>query len=101
MAFVEAIAFGAGVAFLIFGYGFIQPWFADVWRARCVHIGISWQLSNWWMHDSAHIHVGLNLYGVLIIDYVFHVTLIISVFAMLLAFMLRPVGVTNAARQRV
>lgn len=99
LAFIEAVAFGVGVVFLIYGYSFVSQWFADRWRAICVHIGISWQLANWWIHDSAHMHVGLDIRGILIIDYIFHVTLIVSALAMVLAFVITIKEMTNAAQK--
>ena len=32
-------------------------------------------MGNWWMHDNLHVHTGLNIPGLLAIEYGFHVTL--------------------------
>ena len=46
--------------------------------SRAAHLSIAWLLSNWWPHDSLHIHNGLNLGGLLGIEYGFHITLMIA-----------------------
>jgi purine-nucleoside phosphorylase len=43
--------------------------------ARLAHISIAWVLINWWSHDSFHIANGLDLGGLLVIEYAYHVTL--------------------------
>jgi len=61
---IEALAFGFGIAFLIFGFPSvraIQP--ASLGLSRAAHISISWLLINWWAHDSLHIHIGMKLDG--------------------------------------
>jgi hypothetical protein len=42
------------------------------------YLAIGWFLVNWWPHDSLHQHVGLELGGLLAIEYAFHVTLMIA-----------------------
>ena len=78
LGLAEAVAFGFGVAFLLFGY----PWMraASAGQAsrrltRAAHISIAWLLLNWWSHDSFHIANGLNLSGLLLIEYAYHITL--------------------------
>src|SRR6516164_7601141 len=39
---------------------------------------IAWFLLSWWPHDNLHLHNGLNLQGLLFIEYGFHVTLMIA-----------------------
>ena len=34
------------------------------------------KLVNWWAHDSLHLHNGMDLSGLLRIEYAFHMTLI-------------------------
>jgi hypothetical protein len=75
----EVLAFGFGVSFLVFGYpmvGAISP--ASIGLTRAAHFSIAWLLLNWWVHDSMHIHVGMELNGLLGIEYGFHVTLMIA-----------------------
>jgi len=75
----EGLAFGFGVSFLIFGYPMVRaisP--ASTGLTRAAHISIAWLLANWWPHDSLHMHNGLNLGGLLGIEYGFHITLMIA-----------------------
>jgi hypothetical protein len=76
---IEALAFGLGVSFLLFGYPVLKGiGHATAGATRGAHLAISWILINWWAHDSLHIHNGMDLNGLLRIEYGFHVTLIIS-----------------------
>ena len=77
LGLIEALAFGAGVAFLLFGRSALRTIGGGV-PTRGAHLAISWILMNWWAHDSLHIHNGMDLNGLLWIEYGFHVTLIIS-----------------------
>jgi hypothetical protein len=75
----EALTFGLGIALLIFGYPLVRaisP--ASIGLTRAAHFSISWLLLNWWIHDSLHTHVGMDLSGLLGIEYGFHVTLMIA-----------------------
>jgi hypothetical protein len=75
----EALAFGLGLSFLIFGYPTvhaISP--ASPSLTRAAHLSIVWLLANWWPHDSLHLHNGLALGGLLAIEYIFHVTLMLA-----------------------
>jgi hypothetical protein len=75
----EALALGLGVSFLLFGYSTLKanvP--ASATLTRAAHLSIAWLLINWWAHDSLHQHNGMNLNGLLGIEYAFHVTLIVA-----------------------
>lgn len=75
----EAVAFGLGISFLIFGYPLIKaiaP--ASTTLTTAAHLAIAWLLINWWPHDSLHIFNGIALNGLLAIEYTFHVTLIVA-----------------------
>jgi hypothetical protein len=79
LGLMEALAFGFGVAFLLYGY----PWVrgagpAPVPLARLAHLSIAWVLINWWSHDSFHTANGLALGGLLLIEYAYHVTLMLA-----------------------
>jgi len=41
-------------------------------------VSIAWFLLSWWPHDNLHLHNGLNLQGLLFIEYGFHVTLMLA-----------------------
>ena len=76
---LEAVTFGLGVSFLLFGYSALKAQgSASTALTRGAHLAISWLLINWWAHDSIHLHNGMELNGLLRIEYGFHVTLIIA-----------------------
>ena len=75
----EALALGVSVSFLLFGYSGLKMNAAvSPALARGTHLSIVWLLGNWWAHDSLHQHNGMNLNGLLRIEYGFHITLIIA-----------------------
>lgn len=74
---IEAISLGLAVSFLIFGRRFVlQAASGARGRANVLYIAIAWILGNWWIHDNVHMINGMNLTGLLVIEYLFHVTLI-------------------------
>ena len=76
---VESLAFGFGVSFLIFGYPLMQTILpASKGLTLAAHLSIAWLLFSWWPHDSLHVANGLNLNGLLIIEYAFHITLMVA-----------------------
>ena len=75
----ESLAFGFGIAFLIFGYPLMQTILpASKELTLAAYLSIAWLLFSWWPHDSLHVANGLNLNGLLVIEYVFHVTLMVT-----------------------
>ncbi|PZR97822.1 MAG: hypothetical protein DLM69_09325 [Candidatus Chloroheliales bacterium] len=77
---VQALAFGLGIAFLIFGYSAVRA--LNPQRpvlALAAHLAVAWQLINWWPHSNLHATTGMDdLNRLLAIEYGFHITLIIS-----------------------
>jgi len=93
----EGLMFGLGISFLIFGYPMVRaisP--ASTGLTRAAHLSIAWLLFNWWPHDSLHIHNGLNLGGLLGIEYGFHITLM-TAGVILAYFFLTLLGQERAA----
>ncbi len=79
LALAEAMSFGVGIAFLFFGYPMVRAVYpAGSTLTRLAHFSIAWLLFNWWPHDSLHLHVGYNLGGLLVVEYAFHITLMIA-----------------------
>lgn len=72
----EAIGLGLAVAFLVFGRGAVRRLAPSGWRANVLHFGAAWLLGNWWAHDSLHMVNGEDLTGLLVLEYLFHATLI-------------------------
>lgn len=75
----EALVSAFGVGFLIFGWPLVRR-IARSSRvlALSMYLATSWMLVTWWPHDNMHIHNGLDLDGLIVIDYLFHVTLMIA-----------------------
>lgn len=78
LGLVESLSFGAGVAFLIFGFALIARTGVSRPAAWGGYLGIAWFLVNWWAHDGFHRVNGLGFAGLLWIEYSFHVTLIVG-----------------------
>jgi hypothetical protein len=75
----EALTFGLGISFLVFGYPTVRAISPASGRlTRATHLSIAWLLFSWWPHDSLHIHNGMNVGGLLAIEYAFHITLMIA-----------------------
>ena len=65
----EALAFGFGISFLIFGYPLTQTILpASTGLTLAAHLCIAWLLFSWWPHDSLHVANGLNMDGLLVIE---------------------------------
>jgi hypothetical protein len=43
-------------------------------------------MGNWWMHDSLHMHNGMNMHGLLFIEGGFHITMLICGVTMAVSF---------------
>ena len=81
LAACEALAFGLGVSFLVFGLPLVRRLSAaglPGWLALVTYLSAGWLLVSWWPHDNFHLHNGMNLQGLLYIEYGFHVTLMIA-----------------------
>ncbi len=79
LSLFEAVSFGLGISFLVLGWSHVKKVTGKsktlTWL---VYLSIAWYLLNWWPHDNLHIHNGMNLQGLLYIEYGFHVTMIIA-----------------------
>ncbi|HVZ12716.1 MAG TPA: hypothetical protein VG965_06835 [Patescibacteria group bacterium] len=75
----ESVAFGLGVSFLVFGWPAVKKVSGkNDTLTKLAFLSIAWYLINWWPHDNLHQHVGMNLNGLLMVEYGFHVTMIIA-----------------------
>lgn len=94
---LEAVAFGIGVSFLLFGYPLIKKVSTGSRNlALLMYLTISWLLISWWPHDNMHAANGTNMDGLLRIEYIFHSTLIVS--ALILAYCFFRVFSTSKAK---
>jgi hypothetical protein len=76
---IEALTAGFGIAFIAYGWPLIRK-AAGKKRilAGTMYVAISWLLVSWWPHDNMHIHNAMNIDGLIVIEYLFHVTLMIA-----------------------
>lgn len=97
---VEALLFGLGVAFLAFGLPVVKkaagcvgvnPWL--------VYLAIAWQRVLWWPYDNFHRATGLDHGALLLIEYGFHMTMILSTLVLARFFLatLRAAGAAGRA----
>lgn len=76
IAVIEAFAFGAGYYFLVDSFRLIKEK-RDRW-VIAAYLAIAWSLMSWWPHDRLHMHVGEEIPKLLMIEYGFHATSILS-----------------------
>ncbi len=79
LAALESLALGLGVAFISYGLPLVRR-VAGGSRARAwiTFIATAWLLISWWPHDNMHKHNGMDLNGLLMIDYLFHVSMMVA-----------------------
>ena len=83
----ESLMFGLGVSLLLFGWPLARRYAAKIGNlAYWAFIALDWSIISWWPHDNLHIHNGMNLQGLLYIEYGFHLTLMISSLIIACAF---------------
>jgi hypothetical protein len=94
LAALDALTFGLGVAFISYGLPLVRRITAGS-RAHTwmTFIATAWVLISWWPHDNMHKHNGMDLDGLLIIDYLFHVSMMVA--GVVLAYI--PVRALQAA----
>ena len=93
LAVFEAITLGLGVAFLLFGFAPLGRALGESgWRTWAAYLSIGWFLVSWWPHNNLHTHNGMDLQGLLYIEYGSHLTLMVAglVLAYSLMTLLRP-----------
>lgn len=72
----DATLLGLGVAFLVFGLPVLRRVSPDSKaRAWAMYLSIGYLMVSWWPHLGMHASNGLDLQGLLVIDYVFHLPL--------------------------
>ncbi len=72
----EALIFGFGIAFIFYGFPLVRRISQlEKKAAVAMYVALAWILVSWWPHDNMHIHNAMNIDGLIIIEYVFHFTL--------------------------
>ena len=77
---IAALAFGFGIAYLVFGWRYVREVFGHVRRnlAILVHVCIFWIIWQEWVHYHLHTIVGMDLTGLILIEYGFHATVLLA-----------------------
>lgn len=76
LAVGDAILLGLGVAFLIFGFPLVRQVSPDSKvRAWAMYLAIGYLMVSWWPHLNTHASNGIDLGGLLMIDFIFHLPL--------------------------
>ncbi len=76
LAATDAVLLGLGVSFLIFGLPVLRKVSPDSkLRAWAMYLSIGYLIVSWWPHLNMHALNGLDLQGLLYIDYFFHLPL--------------------------
>lgn len=87
LAIGDALLLGAGVAFLLRGWPLLRRLSPDSRpRAIVMYVAIGYLMVSWWPHLNMHTHNGIDLGGLLVIDYLFHLPLEIAALALGLSF---------------
>lgn len=85
---IEAIVFGAGVAFITFGWRLAKKAAASLALARAAFVAIAWMLVSWVPHTAMHMTNAHGDYARLaLIEYVFHFTLLLSALVLMRFFL--------------
>lgn len=87
LAVGDALLLGAGIAFIAFGLPLVRTVSPDS-RARAVamYVSIAYLMVSWWPHLNMHNANGLDLGGLLVIDYLFHLPLEVAAIVLGISF---------------
>ncbi|GAA4257410.1 hypothetical protein GCM10022255_074050 [Dactylosporangium darangshiense] len=88
LSVLEALVFGAGLAFVFFGLAPLRRFGAGVGLTRAAYVSISFMLLSWWPHDNLHRVLGhADFAGLAQIEYLFHVPLMAGAAVVALFFL--------------
>jgi hypothetical protein len=104
LALTDALLLGLGVSFLLFGFPVMRRVSPDSrLRAWTMYLSIGYLMVSWWPHLNMHASNGIDLQGLLYIDFIFHLPLEVAGVALALSFislMRSRMGERSAAAQR-
>jgi hypothetical protein len=87
LAIGDALLLGLGVSFLLFGFPVMRRVSPDSkLRAWAMYLSIGYLMVSWWPHLNLHAFNGMNLGGLLLIDYFFHLPLEVAGVVLALSF---------------
>lgn len=79
LGLTDALLLGVGVSFLIFGLPVLRRVSPDSKaRAWAMYLSIGYLTVSWWPHLGMHASNGLDLQGLMVIDFLFHLPLEIA-----------------------
>src|SRR6266487_6058695 len=103
LAALESLTLGLGVAFISCGLPLVRR-VANGSRACTwiTFIATACLLISWWPHDNMHKHNGMDLDGLLMIEYLFHVSMMVAgvVLAYTFVWALQMAPATGQARDQ-
>ncbi|MFC0037991.1 AMP-binding enzyme [Actinomadura rayongensis] len=75
----ESLAFGLGVAFLMFGHPMLDRFDRPRWLTRLAHLAVVWLLASWWPQDNSYRLTGKTDWGSqAALVYGFNITLMVA-----------------------
>lgn len=76
---LESLAFGLGVAFVVNGLPLVRRVAGgSPARAWITFMATAWLLLSWWPHDNMHKHNGSDIGGLIVIEYLFHFSMVLA-----------------------
>ncbi len=75
---LESLAFGLGVAFLAFGRTLLSGMGRSAGLTAAAYLSVVWLLVNWWPHDNLHRVVGFDWSRLVLVEYGFHLPLLLA-----------------------
>jgi hypothetical protein len=96
---VENLAFGLGLAILLFGRQWFAAHTASATRATAAWLATVWLFASWMPHAALHLHIGMQPTALLPIEWVFHGGAIMAS-AVLLVALSGPSARTSSANRQ-
>jgi hypothetical protein len=79
LAALESLTLGLAVAFISYGLPLVRRVAGGSGaRTWITFIATAWLLISWWPHDNMHKHNGMDLDGLLMIEYLFHLSMMVA-----------------------
>lgn len=95
---VEAIGFGIALAILALGRPLSLRLTRSPARATVAQLAAAWLLGSWWPHTALHMHHGMDLDALVLLEVGFHAGSIVAAALLLWAVLPTAVSHTPAAR---
>jgi len=96
---VEAVAFGVGVAILLFGRRWFTTRAATPTKGDIAWLTACWLFASWLPHASLHQHIGMQPAQILPVEWIFHVGNIVALSALLWSLAASQRSATRQATQ--